>query len=103
MTPISKCFTNSSKHENVVFNGEQEIIHYSCKDGIEKSLPLDDHQASWYHDPMFYPILTLMIVSYDLSYQILAPNPSHSTGRRIRYTYGDHEFSLKLFQITAKA
>ena len=52
---------------------------------------------------MFYPILTLMIVSYDLSYQILAPNPSHSTGPRIRYTYGDHEFSLKLFQITAKA
>ena len=31
----------SPKYEKVVFNGEQEKIHYLCEDGIEKSVPRD--------------------------------------------------------------
>ena len=34
------------KHENAVFNGEQEKIHYSCEEGIEKSVPCDHRLSS---------------------------------------------------------
>ena len=50
----------------VVFNGEQEKIHFSSEGGIEKIIP-HDHSMSSNGDPwdrFFHPTLTLMIVSY---------------------------------------
>ena len=58
-----------NSHENIRhWKVSKQIIHFSCEDGVEKSVPRDHRLLpNYYHQAgLFYPILTLMIDCYNI-------------------------------------